>query len=207
VIELTVRAKGDTQLRMAYKDPEKKRAANAAAQARYRAAHPEKVKAYNKQYALEHPEVAKRARVKYRATEVGKATACRSSRAFYVRHEKELSKRAAVYYFQHTEEFKDRYLDWSFGISLDDFKEMFVEQGGLCAICDDQEDARDPRMGAMRQLAVDHDHETGRLRGLLCIRCNIALGRVERGLPTPKHFTSTPGRLGRAVAYLRKYDT
>ena len=49
---------------------------------------------------------------------------------------------------------------------------MLADQGGVCAVC-----SREPTPGI--SLHVDHDHETGRIRGLLCFRCNNALGDLE----------------------------
>lgn len=54
-----------------------------------------------------------------------------------------------------------------YGISSDDYNRLFNLQGGRCAIC------RNPP--AKKQLAVDHDHTTGLVRGLLCSRCNDEL--------------------------------
>jgi hypothetical protein len=48
-------------------------------------------------------------------------------------------------------------------------------QGGVCAVCGKAETAKDPA-GRIKRLAIDHDHTTGRTRGLLCQRCNTALG-------------------------------
>jgi hypothetical protein len=55
-----------------------------------------------------------------------------------------------------------------FGITEDDYNEMFERQFGLCAIC------RKPENDI--KLAVDHCHETGKVRGLLCKRCNMGIG-------------------------------
>jgi hypothetical protein len=49
---------------------------------------------------------------------------------------------------------------------------MLARQNEQCAICHRQ-------CGTGRRLAVDHDHQTGRIRGLLCFRCNTALARYE----------------------------
>lgn len=58
------------------------------------------------------------------------------------------------------------------GITIEVYYEMLSSQGGGCAICGTP--PRDVR--GMRYLHVDHDHETGRIRGLLCTNCNTAIG-------------------------------
>lgn len=62
---------------------------------------------------------------------------------------------------------RDSYLRRNYGIGLERYEEMLEAQGGRCAIC-----LCRPRT---RNLAVDHDHFTGALRGLLCGRCNHGL--------------------------------
>jgi Recombination endonuclease VII len=53
---------------------------------------------------------------------------------------------------------------------------MLAAQGGVCAICRKPEMIVDERTpGGIRRLAIDHDHVTGRIRGLLCNRCNKCL--------------------------------
>lgn len=81
--------------------------------------------------------------------------------------------------------FKNRLLR-EFGITVEDYEAMLAAQGGVCAIC-----AKECRSG--RRLAVDHDHVTGVVRGLLCLHCNLALGK----------FDDDPERIERALAYLR----
>ncbi len=54
---------------------------------------------------------------------------------------------------------------------------MEAAQGGVCAICGLPETR--VVKGKLNRLAVDHDHTTGRVRGLLCFRCNTCLGRFE----------------------------
>ena len=55
-----------------------------------------------------------------------------------------------------------------YGITLDDYDRMLELQGGACAIC--------RRFPGKRALAVDHNHRTGEVRGLLCYMCNYAMG-------------------------------
>lgn len=68
---------------------------------------------------------------------------------------------------------RDRTLLRRFGITAVDYDRMLAEQDGGCALC-----SRPP--GA-RRLHVDHDHVTGKVRGLLCLPCNGALHYLERG--------------------------
>lgn len=61
----------------------------------------------------------------------------------------------------------------NFGITLEQYTEMLVKQGGVCAVCG----GLNPT--PTRRLAVDHDHKTGKIRGLLCGPCNLHLGKFE----------------------------
>lgn len=61
-----------------------------------------------------------------------------------------------------------------FGITEADYEKLLNEQGGVCAICGGQPDTR------WKIFAVDHDHATGKVRGLLCMVCNTMLGRLEK---------------------------
>lgn len=58
-----------------------------------------------------------------------------------------------------------------YGIELEDYDRMLAAQNGGCAVC------HAPPNG--KYLHVDHDHRTGMVRGLLCQRCNMALGLLE----------------------------
>lgn len=65
----------------------------------------------------------------------------------------------------------------NFGMSVDDYQRMLDRQGGLCAICKMPESH--VRNGKVKELSVDHDHITGKVRELLCAECNHALGKVR----------------------------
>lgn len=66
----------------------------------------------------------------------------------------------------------DRWLRYRYGIDRADYDRMLAEQGGGCATCG----TTDP---GSRAFHVDHDHATGRVRGLLCSGCNVVLGHVK----------------------------
>ena len=68
-----------------------------------------------------------------------------------------------------------------YGLSEKEFAEMRDSQKGRCAICQSED-----------RLVIDHDHDTGAVRGLLCHGCNVGLG----------FFRDDPSRLEGAIAYL-----
>ncbi len=65
-------------------------------------------------------------------------------------------------------------------LTPEQYDAMLVKQNGVCAICKQAETSLDTRINKVRRLAIDHDHRTGKIRGLLCNRCNKLLGQVER---------------------------
>lgn len=69
---------------------------------------------------------------------------------------------------------RDRFLQRDFGIPLAEYTKMHTEQGGVCGSCRKPE--TDTRNGKVRWLAVDHCHDTGEIRGLLCGACNKGVG-------------------------------
>ena len=80
-----------------------------------------------------------------------------------------------------------------FNMSIDDYNKLYIEQDGLCRICDEVETRRDSKGGVV-WMPVDHCHDTGKIRGLLCSRCNTGLGLLGDSIKTLKC----------AIKYLRK---
>ena len=82
---------------------------------------------------------------------------------------------------------KERILKKKFNMGMEDYERKLSEQRGCCAICSA------PEPGCDREyFAVDHDHDTGMVRGLLCSRCNPGLG----------YFKDDPELLKAAASYL-----
>lgn len=73
------------------------------------------------------------------------------------------------------EQRKKHALKSRFGLTVEDFNNMLKEQMDVCAICLKPEIVKN-RDGSIKSLSVDHCHETGIVRGLLCDSCNYALG-------------------------------
>lgn len=64
-------------------------------------------------------------------------------------------------------------LKWMYGITLEQYNQLFAAQNGCCKICSTHQ-------GQLRRtLCVDHDHKTGKIRGLLCDLCNRGLGYLK----------------------------
>jgi hypothetical protein len=64
-----------------------------------------------------------------------------------------------------------------YGITIDDYDRMLEAQGGGCGICGSDSYSSNKWQ---KFFAVDHCHSTGRVRGLLCLTCNVSLGKFER---------------------------
>ena len=74
-----------------------------------------------------------------------------------------------------------------YGLSVEAYNALLKDQGNVCRICGTDSPGRNHA-----NWSVDHDHLTGRVRGLLCHRCNVGVG----------HFDDDPSRLRRAADYL-----
>jgi len=61
-------------------------------------------------------------------------------------------------------------------ITLESFNELLKQQNNVCAICKNNESTADKRRNKVRRLSIDHCHKTQKIRGLLCGKCNQALG-------------------------------
>lgn len=85
------------------------------------------------------------------------------------------------------------HLNKAYGITLNEYDLMLESQDFRCAICRDGELIT--RGGKIRRLTVDHDHTTGKNRGLLCHSCNVALG----------YFRESAELLKAAINYLQKH--
>ncbi|MAF30559.1 MAG: hypothetical protein CL819_15335 [Croceicoccus sp.] len=82
----------------------------------------------------------------------------------------------------------------TYGVTGEQYEAMVEKQGGQCAICKTTEPGRGSG-GGQTLFCVDHDHETGAVRSLLCRKCNAGLGA----------FADNPDRLTAAARYLRKH--
>lgn len=81
---------------------------------------------------------------------------------------------------------RENHLHKKYNMSLSEYDTLFEQQDGVCAICGDSPNTK--------RLFVDHCHKTGKIRGLLCGRCNSMLGFAKDSI----------SNLASAIKYLEK---
>jgi hypothetical protein len=94
------------------------------------------------------------------------------------------------YYQSHKAQHQNYYMKKTYGITIDDYMNMFKNQQGKCAICGDEPTILN------RHFHIDHDKTTGKIRGLLCHNCNVGIGNLRHNIEFLK----------KAIKYLRKHS-
>ena len=82
----------------------------------------------------------------------------------------------AMYVVKNKDKLRSKWLFRTYGITAEDWDEMYNAQGGRCGICDTHQSEQKRRMD------VDHNHSTGKVRALLCTNCNTAVGLVKESV-------------------------
>ena len=123
-------------------------------------------------------------------------------KAYYLTNRDKMRARKKAYYLAHPEKFKAQgkayweslpggqrgyYFKRTYGLTQNDIDRLVAAQGGVCAICGKAWTSQGPH--------VDHDHATGKVRGILCFRCNAALG----------HISDDPRIVRAMIDYLTKF--
>lgn len=117
----------------------------------------------------------------------GKNASCRKCEARQAREyrkDKQVKKQLAQYSKEYSKRpiykkvrLKTR-LKAMYNMTYNEYEEMLKEQNGACAICGNDEIVFD-RLGRPQRLSVDHDHKTGKVRGLLCVNCNRGISAFK----------------------------
>ncbi len=125
----------------------------------------------------------------------GKVSACKScekkrKQASYQRRKEKVLAKAKEYYWANRENTRANSLKRTYGLLWEDYLELYNSQKGLCVICDQPLELFGSDRHATAQ--VDHCHSTGKIRGLLCTKCNTGLG----------NFRDSPELLQKAIEYI-----
>jgi hypothetical protein len=143
-------------------------------QKKYYELNPEKFKAKAKKFRKDNPESARKSVQKWAKKHPGNAR--NRSRKFYHKLRKENpeeSRRRA----------RANKLKYKYGITLEQEQQMLIEQKYCCKTCGKHE-------SIVGKLVPDHNHQTKRVRGMLCNGCNRALGQVEENIIVLKNLIS-----------------
>lgn len=89
-------------------------------------------------------------------------------------HKDEMRRYRKEYHEKYKQKYRNNKLQRDYNISLSGYKKLAKQQGNCCAICGIS------RNRLASDLCVDHDHSTGKIRGLLCKTCNYNLGWYEK---------------------------
>jgi len=135
---------------------------------RWRERNRESIRAYHRKWREDHPDKSGQ-----------------YSKKLYYKNQVHESERKKKYRRENPEHLRNLSMKRRYGITADDYAAMVVSQDGKCAICGKEDN----------KLHIDHNHETGHVRGLLCGPCNRKLHSVE-----------TESFLTKALAYLNEYE-
>ena len=162
----------------------------------YRLNNPEKIKAISKKYYINNPEKIKAISKKYYINNSEKIKArkkeyllnnsekIKAIRKKYYINNPEIKARNKKYKLENPEKIKNTELVRTYGITLEMYNKMLVDQNFCCAICGKH------NSNFKKQLSVDHDHETGAVRGLLCHHCNTGIGMFKDNTEILKKATN-----------------
>ncbi len=120
---------------------------------------------------------------------------CRSAhnKAMRIKDPEKFKKRSADYYKKNRNKVIARTRNYAilnkYGITSEQYDQMLQDQGGVCAVCQKDQSYRE-----RTNLYVDHYHQSGEIRGLLCQKCNTGIGMLGDDLDS----------LLKAVSYLEK---
>lgn len=84
------------------------------------------------------------------------------------------------------------WLKHKYNLDIDEYDRKIDEQGGICPICKRSPESH-PKSTRYKFFPVDHCHRTGKIRGIICHDCNLAIGLLQEDVD----------RIGRIVSYLR----
>jgi hypothetical protein len=154
---------------------------------RWRLANIEKAREYNRRWYLANIEKVREYRRRWRLANVEKRR--ESGRRWYWANRDKIREAARRRHYhwrlrnpdKAREQRRRQWLREQYGLTVEEYDRLLAAQGGGCALC-----------GSAERLAIDHDHDTGAVRGLLCHACNTGIGLLR----------DDPERALRAAAYL-----
>ena len=143
----------------------------------------DKIKARRKVWYEKNKEREYKRKTKWRLANKDRVNA--RARANRGKHRDRTNAKSRAYYHAYPEKRINRHYKKNYGITIDDYNRILLDQNGGCAICGN----------ALSKLQVDHCHKSGEVRGLLCKDHNMLLGLAKDNIQI----------LDNAIKYLKKY--
>jgi hypothetical protein len=169
---------------------EERKAARREASRKWAAAHREEERARHRKWRETHCEERREANRRY--CETHREERRKTDRKWKESHPEQVNAAKRRWYGKHAERCLETARKSSYklkyGITVETYEQLLREQAGVCAICGGKPENR--------RLSVDHDHTTGLVRGLLCRKCNSAIGYMSDSLV----------KLQRATRYLERMN-
>ena len=116
----------------------------------------------------------------------GRCAKCHG-KEYFKQNKATMSNYSRTYYRNNKKRYQGIQYQRKYGIGMEDYQNLLLEQNNKCAICGKHQEE------LSKILFIDHNHDTGKIRGLLCYNCNSAIGLFGENLAT----------MARAITYLR----
>ena len=114
---------------------------------------------------------------------------------YYVENRETRLRKSREFYFNNKELYQNQKMLKAYGITLEKYNKMLLEQNGCCAICKKHADeVKNKRM--ILPLFIDHNHKTNKVRALLCLHCNSAIGFLREDVNVAK----------KVIEYLKEHN-
>lgn len=150
----------------------------------YRKTNSEQIKLKQKAYRVAHPELQHKNRKEHPEIERERA------KKYYDLHPEIVEERNRRRREEKCERVYEYNIKVNYGITLEEYDKILFNQNGKCKICGKENGKR------YKRLHIDHNHATGKIRGLLCHSCNVAIGFLH----------DDPELLQRAIDYLNESE-
>lgn len=139
-----------------------------------------KRKEYQKAYRLKNKESRSKYMKEYNKIYAKKPNQIDRVKKYWLKNKDSIAEKRKLYAINNPEKIKNRNFEGrlkNYGLTVERYNAMYTEQDGLCLICKGKEILT--FKGKIKRMAVDHNHKTGKVRGLLCNDCNLMLGYAK----------------------------
>jgi hypothetical protein len=155
----------------------------------------DKISEWQKNNRKENPEKVLKRERKYKEANREKINAAQKEKRNA--NIEEYRKKEAEQREKNRENIRINHAAWTYGLTKEEYISLINSNDGKCYICGNEEKVIDSVSKKIRRICIDHDHSTGKVRGLLCNLCNSGLGK----------FKDSIDLIEKALDYLKRYKS